>query len=131
MICKVSKSEHFDDCSILRLGGLFIDQLPHYLHMGGVITKLGFRPLHSTPLHTTSPPHTTHSNPPQTFMRLHDFFLLELLKNRFGDVITHYLVPFGGWLPFGERELITAIFCLLMSCDWSMTCKARNTGQFH
>ena len=57
-----------------------IDQFPHYLHMGGVITKLGFRPLHSTPLYTTSPPHTTHSNPPQTFMRLRDFFLLELLK---------------------------------------------------
>ena len=58
---------------------------------------------HSTPLHST---------PPQTFKRLHDFFnlinyltfkrlhdffLLEPLKNRFGDIITHYLVPFGGW----------------------------------
>ena len=31
----------------------------------------------------------------------------------FGDVITHYLVPFGGWMPFGERELITAIVACL------------------
>ena len=42
------------------------------------------------------------------------FFLLEPLKNRFGDVITHYLVLFGGWVLFGERELITdaIIACL-------------------
>ena len=42
------------------------------------------------------PPPPNLFDPHLTFKRLHYFFLLEPLKNRFGDVITHYLVPFWG-----------------------------------
>ena len=43
------------------------------------------------------------------FKRLHDFFLLEPLKNRFGDVITH---------GARERELTTGagIACICQTC---------------